>query len=261
MEDKAILKVVGLDVSFPKEDGKKGERYKVISNMDLEINEGEFVCVLGASGCGKSTLLNCVAGFIPYDGIISFKNDIINGPSPERGVMFQEYGLFPWFNVEQNIGYGPKKRKLPKAEQEALVDKYVKMVGLEKFRKSYPNHLSGGMKQRVSLARVLANRPEFLLMDEPFAALDEQTRQNLQEELLQVWEQERITCMFITHSISEAVFLADRVIVLMPSPGRVALNMPIDVPRMRDRNDPRLLEYSAKISDILFHKDDKESER
>ncbi|MCR4618467.1 MAG: ABC transporter ATP-binding protein [Lachnospiraceae bacterium] len=253
MSEKAILKVVGLSVSFPKVDGKRGEKYKVISNMDLEINEGEFVCVLGPSGCGKSTLLNCVAGFIPYEGIISFKNHSITGPGPERGVMFQEYGLFPWFNVEQNIGYGPKKRKWSKKEQKELVDKYVKMVGLENFRKSYPNHLSGGMKQRVSLARVLANKPEFLLMDEPFAALDEQTRQKLQEELLQVWEQDKITCMFITHSISEAVFLADRVIVLMPNPGRVALNLRIDLPRMRDRNDPRLLEFSKAISDVLFH--------
>lgn len=256
MDAKAILKVVGLNVSFPKADGKKGERYSVISNMNLEINEGEFVCVLGPSGCGKSTLLNCVAGFIPFDGIITFKNNIIKGPGPERGVMFQEYGLFPWFTVEQNIGYGPKKRKWSKAEQEELVEKYVNMVGLEKFRKSFPNRLSGGMKQRVSLARVLANKPEFLLMDEPFAALDEQTRQKLQEELLQVLEQENITCMFITHSISEAVFLADRVIVLMPSPGRVALNLKIDVPKLRDRNDPRLLEYSKKISDVLFHKDE-----
>ena len=246
------MEVAGLTVSFPKVGGKKGETIKILDRLNLTIPEGQFVCVLGPSGCGKTTLLNCVAGFQKFEGDIVFKGKFVQGPSPERGVMFQEYGLFPWFTVQQNVEFGPRMKKIAKAERKKIADEYIEMVGLENFRNQYPNHLSGGMKQRVSLARVLANKPEFLLMDEPFAALDEQTRQKLQTELLNVWEKNKITCMFITHSISEAVYLADRVIVLMPNPGRVALDFTIDLSRLRDRNDPALLVYQEMISDVLF---------
>ena len=247
-----FLEVASLTVSFPKVGGKKGETIKILDRLNLTIPEGQFVCVLGPSGCGKTTLLNCVAGFQKFEGDIVFKGKFVQRPSPERGVMFQEYGLFPWFTVQQNVEFGPRMKKIAKVDRKKIADEYIEMVGLENFRNQYPNHLSGGMKQRVSLARVLANKPEFLLMDEPFAALDEQTRQKLQTELLNVWEKNKITCMFITHSISEAVYLADRVIVLMPNPGRVALDFTIDLPRLRDRNDPALLVYQEMISDVLF---------
>lgn len=252
MRNEFFLEVSCLTVAFPKVDGKPGEMTKVLNGLNLTIPENQFVCVLGPSGCGKTTLLNCVAGFQKFDGDILFKGSPICGPAPERGVMFQEYGLFPWFNIQQNVEFGPRMKHMPRDKRREIADTYIDMVGLSAYRKQYPNHLSGGMKQRVSLARVLANEPEFLLMDEPFAALDEQTRQKLQTELLNVWEKNKITCMFITHSISEAVFLADRVIVLMPNPGRVALDMLIDVPRMRDRNDPALLQYQEQISEVLF---------
>lgn len=247
-----FLEVAGLTVSFPKVDGRRGEMTTVLNHLNLTIPEKQFLCVLGPSGCGKTTLLNCIAGFQKYEGDILFKGRPVVAPAPERGVMFQDYGLFPWFSVQQNVEFGPKMKKMSAPERKSIADKYIELVGLADFRNQYPNYLSGGMKQRVSLARVLANEPEFLLMDEPFAALDEQTRQKMQSELLDVWEQNRITCMFITHSITEALYLADRILVLMPNPGRVALDVKIELPRLRDRNDPQLLAYQERISNILF---------
>lgn len=254
MDNNAMLHIDDVTVAFPHAGpaGSKEKRmHTVLNHLHLDVEASEFVCVVGPSGCGKTTLLNCIAGFQPYSGTITLGGQTIHGPGPERGVMFQEYGLFPWFTVEENVAFGPKMQGMPAKERKERAQEYLQMVGLYEFRHHYPNRLSGGMKQRVSLARVLANRPQFLLMDEPFAALDEQTRQMLQTELLRVWEQNKITCMFITHSLSEAVYLADRVVVLMPNPGRVALDMRINLPRIRERNSEYMLAYQKLISDIL----------
>ncbi len=245
-----ILSTHDLTVSFVNQ--HTAENHVVLNHLQLDIKRGQFLCVLGPSGCGKTTLLNCIAGFQPpTHGEVMLEEKAIAGPGKERGVMFQEYGLFPWFNVLQNVAFGPRVNGMPKQEAYDLARSYIKLVGLEGFEGHYPSRLSGGMKQRVSLARVLCNRPRFLLMDEPFAALDEQTRFTLQEELLKIWGKEKITCLFVTHSISEAVYLADRVIVLMPNPGRVALDLEIDLPRIRDRNDERVFQYEKQIAGIL----------
>ena len=196
--------------------------HQALSHVDLDVYAGEFVCLLGPSGCGKTTLLNGIAGFVePSSGRIEVNGSEVHGPGRERGVVFQEYALFPWLTVEKNIQYGPRLRGLRGAELKALSRKYCLLVGLEGSEGRYPNQLSGGMRQRVAIARALANRPEILLMDEPFGALDAMTRQTLQEELLRIWEIERRTFVFVTHSIAEAVFLADRIVVMTAHPGRV----------------------------------------
>lgn len=192
-------------------------RKNVIDDLNLKIYAHEFICVLGHSGCGKSTLLNLIAGYIkPDEGeiLVDEGKTKVTGPSRDRGVVFQEHALFPWYTVEQNIGFGPKICHKAKGEIDAIVDKYIKMIGLENYRKSYPDQLSGGMKQRVGIARAFANEADILLMDEPFSALDEFTRANMQKELLEIWNTNKATVVFITHSIEEAVLLADRVIVM-----------------------------------------------
>ncbi len=206
-----------------------------LSDINLTIAQGEFICIIGASGCGKSTLLRIVAGFETLStGEMHVMGKTIAGPGPDRGMVFQDYALFPWLSVAANIAYGPRQAGLPKAEIEELTERYLEMVGLKKFRNRYPHELSGGMKQRVAIARVLANDPAVILMDEPFGALDAITRNGLQESLLHIWEKARKTILFITHSVDEAVYLADRVIVLSPHPGRLKMEIPIDLPRPRD---------------------------
>jgi NitT/TauT family transport system ATP-binding protein len=171
----------------------------------------------------------------------------IPGPAPDRGMVFQDYGLFPWLSVRQNIGFGPASRGLPKAELRTLVDRFVDMVGLSRFADAYPHQLSGGMKQRVAIARVLANDAEMVLMDEPFGALDAMTRERLQDELLDIWQRTKLTVLFVTHSIEEAIFLADRVVVMEPGPGRIASEHRIDLPRPRDVSSP---EFNAVRRDL-----------
>jgi ABC-type nitrate/sulfonate/bicarbonate transport system ATPase subunit len=206
-----------------------------LSNINVTIGQGEFICIIGASGCGKSTLLRIVAGFETFtSGELLVMGKTVAGPGPDRGMVFQDYALFPWLSVAQNIAYGPRQAGGPKAEVAELTERYLDMVGLQKFRNRYPHELSGGMKQRVAIARVLANDPAVILMDEPFGALDAITRNGLQESLLQIWEQAKKTILFITHSVDEAVYLADRVIVLSPHPGRLKLELPIPLPRPRD---------------------------
>lgn len=224
---------------------KVAEEKKVIDNLNLKIYTNEFICVLGHSGCGKSTLLNLIAGYIkPDEGeiLINEGKDKVIGPSRERGVVFQEHALFPWYTVEQNIGFGPKVARKNKNEIKQIVDKYISMIGLEEFRDSYPDQLSGGMKQRVGIARAFANEADILLMDEPFSALDEFTRSNMQKELLRIWKQNKSTVVFITHSIEEAVILADRVIVM--GEGHVITDTQIDIDRdERTPDNFKFLEY------------------
>jgi NitT/TauT family transport system ATP-binding protein len=225
------------------------QRIEALRDANLVVQKGEFVCLIGASGCGKSTLLRIVAGFEPpSSGEALMWDKPVSGPAPDRGMVFQDYGLFPWLSVRQNIGFGPASRGLPKAELRALVDRFVDMVGLTRFADAYPHQLSGGMKQRVAIARVLANDAEMVLMDEPFGALDAMTRERLQDELLDIWQRTNLTVLFVTHSIEEAIFLADRVVVMEPGPGRIASEHRIELPRPRDVSSPEFNAVRRELS-------------
>ena len=209
-----------------------GKHVTAVSDVSLSVNQGEFVAIVGPSGCGKTTILNMIAGFLPVSGgEILLDGQPVSGPGPERGVVFQSFALFPWITVLDNVGFGPKMRGLPKAECDRIAREYLELAGLANAAERYPNELSGGMQQRVGVVRALANNPEVLLMDEPFASVDAQTRMTLQEELTRIWQERRPTIIFITHDVSEAVFLADRVVVL--SKGLVLKELNIDLPRPR----------------------------
>jgi len=226
-----------------------GQKIEALRGADLVVKKGEFVCLIGASGCGKSTLLRIVAGFEkPTSGQALMWDKPVTGPAPDRGMVFQDYGLFPWLTVRQNIGFGPSSRGLPKAEVRDTVERFVTMVGLTRFADAYPHQLSGGMKQRVAIARVLANDAEMVLMDEPFGALDAMTRERLQDELLEIWQRTKLTVLFVTHSIEEAIFLADRVVVMEPGPGRIASEHRVDLPRPRDVASPEFNEVRREMS-------------
>lgn len=226
-----------------------------LAHVDLDVYAGEFVCLLGPSGCGKTTLLNAIAGFVlPTSGSIDVDGKAVLGPGPDRGVVFQEYALFPWWTVERNIQYGPRLRGIRGAELTAISDRYCRMVGLKDASRRYPSQLSGGMRQRVAIARALANDPGILLMDEPFGALDAMTRQTLQEELLKIWEAERRTVIFVTHSIAEAVFLAERIVVMTAHPGRVKSVLSNPAPHPRTRTSDEHFEMYRKV-DLLFQEE------
>ena len=226
-----------------------GQKIEALRGADLVVKKGEFVCLIGASGCGKSTLLRIVAGFEkPTSGQALMWDKPVTGPAPDRGMVFQDYGLFPWLTVRQNIAFGPASRGLPKAEVRDTVERFVTMIGLTRFADAWPHQLSGGMKQRVAIARVLANDAEMVLMDEPFGALDAMTRERLQDELLEIWQRTKLTVLFVTHSIEEAIFLADRVVVMEPGPGRIASEHRIDLPRPRDVASPEFNEVRREMS-------------
>lgn len=209
-----------------------GANVTAVHDISLKVNQGEFISIVGPSGCGKTTLLNMIAGFLPISGgAITIDDKPIKGPGPDRGVVFQTFALFPWKTVIENVGFGPRMRGLPKKECDQLALEFLSLVGLEHAAQKYPNELSGGMQQRVGVVRALANNPDVLLMDEPFASVDAQTRMTLQEELTKIWQERRPTILFITHDVAESVFLADRVVVL--SKGRVLEDMPIDLQRPR----------------------------
>ena len=214
-----------------------------LQDINLTIPRGQFTCLLGPSGCGKSTLLNAVAGFSPPTaGSILVDGKPVAAPGPDRGMVFQEYALFPWMTVEQNVGFGLDIKKTPKAEIRRTVDALLGMLSLTDFRARYPKDLSGGMRQRVAIARVLALDSPILLMDEPFGALDALTRRNLQDELLRIWAELKKTILFVTHSIEEAIYLADRIVVMTYRPGTVKRDILVDLPRMRD---PAAPEFNA----------------
>jgi NitT/TauT family transport system ATP-binding protein len=206
-----------------------------LEEFGLEVTRGEFVSIVGPSGCGKSTFLSIVLGLVrPDAGELRLNGKIITGPGQERAMVFQEFGLLPWRTVQANVELGLELKGVPAAERANRAGELIKLVGLDGFERHYPHELSGGMKQRVGLARALATEPEVLLMDEPFAALDAQTRDLMQSELLQIWERTRKTVLFVTHSIEEAAYLSDRVIVMTARPGRTKSVLPIDLPRPRD---------------------------
>jgi ABC-type nitrate/sulfonate/bicarbonate transport system ATPase subunit len=221
---------------------------EALGRIDLRIPRGQFVCLIGASGCGKSTMLRIIAGFEePTTGEVLVEDAPIAGPGSDRGMVFQDYALFPWMTVRQNIGFGPRQRRLPRREVEQIADEFVHLVGLERSANRYPSQLSGGMKQRVAIARVLANHANILLMDEPFGALDALTREQLQGELLQIWARTRVTVIFVTHSVEEAALLADRVLVMSAGPGRIESDIEIELTRPRDVSSP---EFNAVRRDL-----------
>ena len=224
---------VRIDNVVRKFNTRKGEMI-ALNGVNLDIKENEFICVVGPSGCGKSTLLNIIAGLLePSSGHVYVDDKVVEGPGPERGVVFQQYALFPWLTVLKNVEFGLNLKgiKGEKAKEEAM--KYLKMVDLEQFASSYPKELSGGMKQRVAIARAYAVNPGVLLMDEPFGALDAQTRTQLQSELLNTWEKEKKTCFFITHDVDEAIILAQKVIIMSARPGRIKEIVDINIPYPR----------------------------
>ncbi|MFZ6772054.1 ABC transporter ATP-binding protein [Undibacterium sp. SXout7W] len=224
-----------------------------LRDIQLTIPEGQFVCLLGPSGCGKSTLLNAVAGFsLPTSGTIIANGLPVNEPGPDRGMVFQEYALFPWMTVEQNIGFGLEIKGMPAAEIARRVAQLLDMLGLTDFRQRFPKDLSGGMRQRVAIARVLALDSPIMLMDEPFGALDALTRRNLQDELLRIWSELKKTILFVTHSIEEAIYLADRIIVMTYRPGTVKKDLLIDLPRLRDPSAPEFNALKRELGQLVM---------
>ncbi|CAM4413527.1 ABC transporter ATP-binding protein [Paenibacillus macerans] len=222
---------------------KRSETY-ALKDINMDIEDNEFICVVGPSGCGKSTLLRIFAGLDEAtSGDVMLGDRVMTGPGADRGMVFQAYTLFPWLSVEQNIRFGLKLKKMPKDEADRITEKYLSLVGLTDFRGRLPKELSGGMKQRVAIARALANSPEVLLMDEPFGALDPDTKGNMQLQLRELWEQEKHTVIFITHDIEEAVFLSQRVYVMSARPGRIIADIPIDLPARRDLELKDTLEF------------------
>jgi NitT/TauT family transport system ATP-binding protein len=220
-----------------------GRDVVALQDINLEIPRGQFTCLLGPSGCGKSTLLNAVAGFAaPSAGSIVADGREVTGPGPERGMVFQEYALFPWMTVEQNVGFGLEIKGMAKGEIANRVGTLLKMLSLGDFRQRYPKDLSGGMRQRVAIARVLALDSPIMLMDEPFGALDALTRRNLQDELLRIWSELKKTIIFVTHSIEEAIYLADRIVVMTYRPGTVKRDIVVTLPRPRD---PASVEFNT----------------
>jgi ABC-type nitrate/sulfonate/bicarbonate transport system ATPase subunit len=228
------------------------EPVEALHHVSLEVAKGEFVCLIGASGCGKSTLLRIVAGFErPTAGDVRVYGAPIAGPGSDRGMVFQDYALFPWMTVRDNIGFGPRQKKKSKAEIRETTERYLEMVGLAQFADRYPYQLSGGMKQRVAIARVLANEADILLMDEPFGALDALTREQLQDELLEIWARTKVTVLFVTHSVEEAALLADRVVVMTAGPGRIESDNRVRLSRPRDVSAPDFNDLRRTLTERL----------
>ncbi|WP_127532856.1 ABC transporter ATP-binding protein [Paenibacillus kobensis] len=224
-----------------------------LSGIDLSIRDREFVCLLGPSGCGKSTLLRLIGGIeAASSGTVLCDGKPVVGPSPQRGFIFQDYALFPWLTVRQNIRFGLQMRKETKNKSRAIAEQYMQLFGLEEAASLYPKQLSGGMRQRVAIARALCLQPRLLLMDEPFAALDAMLRHNLQEEMVRVWQREKVTVVFVTHDVEEAIFLADRIVVMTPRPGTIRAVVPVELPRPRSRTDSRFVELRAGILRLLY---------
>jgi NitT/TauT family transport system ATP-binding protein len=244
----ALLEIRGVSKLFH----AGGREMEALRGIDLSIRENEFICFVGPSGCGKTTLLRIIAGLEePTSGWVSLEGRVITGPGPERGMVFQEYSLFPWRTVLDNIAFGLELKGVAMMAREERARAYLRMVGLERFEKRYPHELSGGMKQRVAIARALVNGPKALLMDEPFGALDAQTRNIMQSELLRIWEEERKTIVFVTHSVDESIYLADRIVMMSARPGRIKEIIDVDLPRPRKRTSMEVNQIRDRILEDL----------
>ncbi|MPY47982.1 ABC transporter ATP-binding protein [Streptomyces acidicola] len=242
----AAVAVDGVDIRFGS--------FHAVRDISLDIAAGEFLCLLGPSGCGKSTLLSALAGFVhPHSGSLTVDGMPVTGPDPELGMVFQSSeALFDWLTVRQNVAFGPRMRGRSRAEQHKLADEYLSLVGLRHCADRFPSQLSGGMRQRVQIARVLANEPRVVLMDEPFGALDAQTRQVMQEEMARIWQTSGCTVVFVTHDIDEAILLADRVAVMTAGPAASVKSVyPVDLPRPRDESDPAARELRHALRDDI----------
>lgn len=248
MAERAGIKVECKNISVHF-DGENG-RVDVLENISLQVKKNEFVVILGPGQCGKTVLINCLSGLLkPNEGQVLVDNKDITGPGPDKGVVFQKYALFPWKTVLGNVSFGLMIKGVDKAQREEIARKYIELVGLKGFEKTFPFGLSGGMKQRVGIARAYANNPEVLLMDEPFGALDAQTRYAMEKKLIEIWETEKRTVLFVTNNIEEAIYLGDRVIVLSKLPGKIKKEFVIDSPRPRDYSDKIFLEMRKTISE------------
>ncbi len=242
------VSIRGVSMSFP---GKKpGEQIDVLENVNAAVAHGEFVCLVGPSGCGKSTLLNIVAGFLDAtSGEVLVEREPVAGPDPRRIFVFQENGVFPWLNVRENVGFSLQKRRL--IERDRIIARYIDMVGLAGFENAYPHELSGGMRQRVEIARALAANPDIIYMDEPFGALDFLTRLKMRADLVRIWQSEKKTILFVTHDIEEAVQLADRVLIMTPRPGTIQEVVDVDLPRPRHLDSPGYLQKRDRIFQVM----------
>ncbi len=252
--DTPRIRFENVAVEFPTAQGPM----RVLDGVSLDIRQGEFVSIIGPSGCGKTTLMNMLAGFVqPSEGRVLLDGQPVAGPGPDRGVIFQEYGVFPWLTVRQNIAFGLRlaANRTPKSEHAAIVERYMRLMGLADFADHHPKHLSGGMRQRLAIARAYAVRPEFLLMDEPFGALDAQTRSAMQDLLLEVLQAEGKTVMLITHSVDEAIYLSSRIVVVTARPARIrtVIDVPFGYPRGEAvHEDPRFAQLRAQIRELVM---------
>lgn len=246
--DKKVLEIKDLSIGFTIDSGN----IDVLNRIDLTISKGEFICIVGASGCGKSTLLRIIGGLEQgYTGDCLFKGENVKKPSVDRGFVFQEARLFPWLTVEKNVEFGLRD-DLSKKLKEKTVEHHLELVGLDNFTKAYPYQLSGGMQQRVSIARALVNNPNMLLLDEPFGALDAFTRINMQQEILKIWQKEKTTMILVTHDIDEAVYLADRVVLMSQRPGSIKKIIKNTVDRPRSRSNPEYIKIRNEIFEEFF---------
>jgi NitT/TauT family transport system ATP-binding protein len=243
-----ILEVHGLNKVY--HDVKRGD-VAVLDNFSLQVKHSEFVSIVGRSGSGKTTLLEIVAGLQkPDTGEVFIDGSPVSGPRDDCGMVFQECALFPWLNIQRNLEFGPRVRGIDNLKRQAIVQSMIKLIGLEAFTRHYPHELSGGMRQLAAVARALANEPKILLMDEPFAAMDTQTRENLQRELLKIWQQTGETILFVTHNIEEAIFLADRVVVMTSRPGKVKEIISVDLPHPR-KDSLRISQQFHELEDYI----------
>jgi len=244
----SAVSIRNVSMSFP---GKRmGEQIDVLKNVSAELAHGEFVCIVGPSGCGKSTLLNIVAGFFyATSGEVLVEGQPVRGPDPRRIFVFQENGVFPWLNVRENVGFGLRKRD--HTERDRIIAHYIDMVGLHGFENAYPRELSGGMRQRVEIARALAANPDIIYMDEPFGALDFLTRLKMRNDLVRIWQSEKKTILFVTHDIEEAIQLADRVLVMSNRPATIQEIIDVDLPRPRDLDSPGYLGKRDRIFRVM----------
>lgn len=250
MSAPGFLSIRGLSKTY---ESANGRRFQAISSVDLDVGEHEFVSIIGKSGCGKSTILRMIAGLESYSvGEIRLDGHRVAVPAPERGLVFQEYALFPWRTVRQNISFGLELKKMPAAQQEETVQRYVNLIGLAGFENALPSELSGGMRQRVAIATVLANDPKVLLMDEPFGALDAQTRLTMQVELARIWSEMRKCVLFVTHSVEEAIYLSQRIVIMKARPGCIHDIVKVDLPYPRDMSSVEFNALRARLLDYML---------